>query len=133
MTRGESMRVAREKAGLTLRELENISGVKFGTISRLERGENSGSIWTVELLADALGLTIDEYVGHKVEEKKKESPDYNFLISRLKEDSEMDVVDAIEQLRQENSYLKRVQLKILETLGEKKVGKMVLETMRDEK
>ena len=65
MTRGEHMREARLKAGLTLRELGRISGVPFGTINRLENERNNGSIQTIELLADALGLTIDEYTGHE--------------------------------------------------------------------
>lgn len=65
MTRGEHMREARLKAGLTLRELGSISGVQFGTINRIETGRNNGSIQTIELLADALGLTIDEYIGHE--------------------------------------------------------------------
>ena len=65
MTRGEHMREARLKAGLTLRELGNISGVQFVTIGRLELGKRAGSIQTIELLADALGLSIDEYTGHE--------------------------------------------------------------------
>jgi len=65
MTRGEHMREARLRAGLSLRDLEKISGVQFGTIGRLETGRNNGSIVTVELLADALGITIDEYIGHE--------------------------------------------------------------------
>ena len=65
-SRAESMRRARMNAGLSLRALEKISGVKFGTISRIEQGRNNGSIATIELLADALGLSIDEYVGHEV-------------------------------------------------------------------
>jgi len=66
MTRGEHMREARRKAGLTLRQLGEKSGVQFGTIARIEQGRNNGSLATVELLADALGLSIDAYTGHEV-------------------------------------------------------------------
>lgn len=65
MTRGDYMRKAREDAGLTLRELGAISGISFNTIGRYERGLYQGNINNIEILADALGLTIDEYVGHE--------------------------------------------------------------------
>ena len=63
------MRSAREKAGYSLRALEKVSGVQFGTIGRLEQGRNNGNIATIELLADALGISIDEYIGHEVKVK----------------------------------------------------------------
>ena len=67
MTRGETMRKWREKRGLTQPELARLSGISQATISALEKGRNSGgNLDTIELLADALGLSIDEYVGHKV-------------------------------------------------------------------
>ena len=75
MTRGETMRMWREKRGLTQPELAKLSGISQVTISALEIGRNSGgNLDTIELLADALGLSIDEYVGHKVvkyRERKK--------------------------------------------------------------
>lgn len=70
MTRGDYMRKARENAGLTLRELGAISGISFNTISRYERGLYQGNINNIEILADALGLTIDEFVGHERVEKR---------------------------------------------------------------
>ena len=75
MTRGEIMRMWREKRGLTQPELARLSGISQVTISALEIGRNSGgNLDTIELLADALGLSIDEYVGHEVikhRERKK--------------------------------------------------------------
>ena len=75
MTRGETMRKWREKRGLTQPELARLSGISQATISALEKGRNSGgNLDTIELLADALGLSIDAYVGHKVvkyRERKK--------------------------------------------------------------
>ena len=75
MTRGEIMRMHREKAGLSQYELAELSGIHQVTISALEKGRNSGgNLDTIELLADALGLSIDEYVGHEVikhRERKK--------------------------------------------------------------
>ena len=67
MTRGEIMRKWREKRGLSQLELAELSGIHQVTISALEIGRNSGgNLDTIELLADALGLSIDAYVGHKV-------------------------------------------------------------------
>lgn len=69
------MRKWREKRGLTQPELAKLSGISQVTISALEIGRNSGgNLDTIELLSDALGLSIDEYVGHEVikhRERKK--------------------------------------------------------------
>ena len=69
------MRKWREKRGLSQLELAKLSGIHQVTISALEKGRNSGgNLDTIELLSDALGLSIDEYVGHKVvkyRERKK--------------------------------------------------------------
>ena len=68
------MRMWRERAGLSQYELADLSGVTQKTIYALEHDKNNGSVTTVELLADALGLSIDEYVGHEVikhRERKK--------------------------------------------------------------
>ena len=69
------MRMWGEKRGLSQLELAKLSGIHQVAISALEKGRNSGgNVDTIELLADALGLSIDEYVGHKVvkyRERKK--------------------------------------------------------------
>lgn len=70
MTRGEYMQMARKRAGFTLDALSKISGVYKNTIHLLEKGKTKGTIETIELLADALGLSVDEYIGHKVAPKK---------------------------------------------------------------
>ena len=66
MTRGQTMKKWREKSGMSQYELAAVSGVTQKTIWALEHDKNNGSVTTVELLSDALGLSIDEYVGHKV-------------------------------------------------------------------
>lgn len=70
MQRNEAMRAARKRAGLTIIQLSDLSGVSKGNIGLLERGEIMGNIVTIELLADALGITIDEYVGHKTAKER---------------------------------------------------------------
>ena len=65
MTRGESMRNWRIRRGLSQSKLAELSGINASTISALELDRNSGGTMdTVELLADTLGLSIDVYVGH---------------------------------------------------------------------
>ena len=65
MTRGEYMRRARRNAGLTIKQLAALSGVWENAIGGLERGKRiSGQYMTIEVLADALGLSVDEYTGH---------------------------------------------------------------------
>lgn len=66
MTIGESMRAAREKAGLSRNKLAQKSGVAVSCISVYERDQFEPKISKVEILADALGISIDEYIGHEV-------------------------------------------------------------------
>lgn len=68
MTRGEYMRAAREEAGWMMADLAAQAGVAHTTLSYLERDLHAGTINTLEMLADVLGLTIDEYVGHTVKD-----------------------------------------------------------------
>lgn len=65
-TRGAAMMRARVKAGMSRDDLAEISGVSLSAISNWERDKNAPSVDVLELVADALGLSIDEYVGHKV-------------------------------------------------------------------
>lgn len=66
MTRGESMRKARNRAKISATQLSRISGVPKATICALERGTTrNGRIDTIELLADALRISIDEYIGRR--------------------------------------------------------------------
>ena len=66
MTRRESMWSARIKAGFTQGALADEAGIMRNTLGRIERDEHIGRIDTIELLADVLGISIDEYVGHEV-------------------------------------------------------------------
>lgn len=66
MTRGEYMRKARQRAELTIKQLAALSGVSANAIGGLERGRRiSGQYMAIEVLADALGLSVDEYTGHR--------------------------------------------------------------------
>jgi transcriptional regulator with XRE-family HTH domain len=53
----------RHRAGLTLRELEGLSGVPNARISLLENGRSGAQGRTVRKLAEALGVSTAELVG----------------------------------------------------------------------
>ena len=65
------MRRARERAGLRRYELARLSGISTNTISNIEHDNRHGGIDTITILADALGISIDDYVGHKVKKHGK--------------------------------------------------------------
>ena len=64
MTVGEAMKAAREKAGLTQAALAAITGVSPTSISQYENDKYIPRVDIAEILADSLGISIDEYVGH---------------------------------------------------------------------
>ena len=66
MTRGDYMRQARQRAGLSQRALSKLSGIHLHTINALENGHVQGTVKTIEELSDALGISVDEYIGHVV-------------------------------------------------------------------
>ena len=53
---GERLFDARDRAGLTLRELGQRSGVSWSSISAIEKGRQSATVETIERLAFALGV-----------------------------------------------------------------------------
>lgn len=66
MTTGENMRKARQRAGLTVPQLSEISAVSVAAIYNAETDRFSSTLHTVMSLADALNISIDEYIGRKV-------------------------------------------------------------------
>ena len=66
MTKGEYARRARERKYISIKELSFLSGVPKNTISRVEHDLVDPRLSTIELLAEALGVSIDEYVGYQI-------------------------------------------------------------------
>ena len=52
------LRTARETAGISLRELEERTGISRGNLSRLETGEANPTVATLRRYAEAIGKTI---------------------------------------------------------------------------
>ena len=70
-TIGEAMLAARLEAGIRQNKLAECSGVKAGLISDYERDMRYPTLLTLIALADTLGISIDEYIGHTPPKKPK--------------------------------------------------------------
>lgn len=57
---GMKIRIERIKRNLSQEELAEMANLSRPTIGAIERGENSPSVDTVQAIADAFGLTIQE-------------------------------------------------------------------------
>lgn len=67
MTLGESARKARKDAGLTQIKLSEISGVGASTIFSIESADRNPAVLTVEALAMALGISMEQYIGSAID------------------------------------------------------------------
>ena len=56
----KGLKAIRERRGLTLQQIEDLTGVDGNTISRYERGVLSPTSKTALRIAEALGITVDE-------------------------------------------------------------------------
>jgi transcriptional regulator with XRE-family HTH domain len=68
MTVGEHMTAAREKKWMSRQQLSVMSGVPVSSIGQYERDARFPGLVNLLSLSDVLGISIDEYVGHGVEE-----------------------------------------------------------------
>lgn len=61
---GRLLQDARKKAGLTQQELCQKAGLSYSTLAKIERGAiKAPSIFTIQSVADALGLTLNDLLG----------------------------------------------------------------------
>src|SRR4051812_35007349 len=64
---GKHLQEARQKAGLTQQQLCHKANLSFSTLAKIERGAiKSPSIFTIQSIAQALGLGLDELLGATV-------------------------------------------------------------------
>ena len=71
MTHAESMRIAREKAGLTIKELSEKAHVCENTLGNWENGHSLPRVDSAIIVADVLGISVAEYIGHRVKRREK--------------------------------------------------------------
>ena len=67
---GEEVKTARTSSGLTLRELSKKSGVSTAMISKIERGQVSASVSTLNSLAEAVGVPVANFFAATVEQRE---------------------------------------------------------------
>lgn len=63
---GQAMRETREDMGLSIYQLEILSGVDHSLIQRYETGKVLPGIQKLILLANALDTPIDDYIGRRI-------------------------------------------------------------------
>lgn len=62
---GKRLQEARQNAGLTQQQLCASAGLSYSTLAKIERGAiKSPSIFTIQSIADTLGLSLDQLLGH---------------------------------------------------------------------
>ncbi len=69
---GDALQAARQAAGLTQQELCQKAGISYSTLAKIERGAiKTPSVFTVQKIANVLGLSIDEILGAVVNTETK--------------------------------------------------------------
>src|SRR6185312_3887866 len=67
---GKRLQEARQAAGLTQQQLCHQANLSFSTLAKIERGAiKSPSIFTIQSIAAALGVGLDELVGQSTSVK----------------------------------------------------------------
>ena len=64
-TIGQTMREHRKNAGMTMKKLADLAGVHPQTLGSYERDEATPGAFSLIALSEALGISIDEYLGVK--------------------------------------------------------------------
>ena len=86
MALGNQIKQYRIKAGLTLEQLADLSGVPWGTIGAIERRDSTSSRFTPQIAA-ALQLTVDQLLSEQVEHSR---PDVSSFSDTLNAISQLD-------------------------------------------
>ena len=58
---GNNLRMARRQKGLTLKQLESLTGIKFQTLSKYEKEIETPTAANIQKLEDALGIRLTEF------------------------------------------------------------------------
>ena len=111
---GKRLLYFRKKKKLTLRDVENVTGVKFGIIAAYERGDRNPPLKTIKRLAKAYEVSLihilfskeeiaESFLGELQDNAKLllENPEINDLVTMLKklpDDTMRLVVDCIRAL-----------------------------------
>ena len=70
-TRGSAMMRARINAEMTRKALAAAAGVSLTALQNWEHDISAPTLSGAELVADVLGISLDEYVGHRCVKKRR--------------------------------------------------------------
>ena len=62
---GQRIAQLRKERGITQQELADMTGMKQGNIARIEAGKYSARFDTLQIIAEAMGLTVDFVAGYQ--------------------------------------------------------------------
>jgi transcriptional regulator with XRE-family HTH domain len=116
---GQNLRLVRRKKGYTLDRLAEISGISKRMISHYETRAKRPSLDKINILADALNVSIDELTGHDSHIKHKKNEDivsYKIMkklrvIERLSVREQKAIFQFINTIVEKNRYKKEFQNK----------------------
>jgi len=70
LTTGQAIRAARKKAGLSQAKLGDAAGLARNMMTLYENDKVVPSVYVAITLADLLGITVDELLGHERKPRK---------------------------------------------------------------
>lgn len=88
----EKLRELRKAKKLTMKQLGQLVGASESTISLYERGLHDPDILTINRIADALGVTVDELLGREAATDQDLDDDTFALREQLRRDPDMRVL-----------------------------------------
>lgn len=106
MTTGERIRLARQKAGLTQKELGSQLGISYVGISMWEAGKRHPKFATLEKMANALQIDVKELIDPSFYYNSTSSSDRDKVLNVLGTDNtEPPEKEEIELMQIKNSFL----------------------------
>lgn len=98
MNIGENIKQLRKNKGLTQKELGELIGVKAITIRKYESNEREPNIETLNKIAMALGVTINDLVKNEEKASNKNSIGIRFLDRSKLPDEKEQIIKVVEEM-----------------------------------
>ncbi len=80
-TIGENIRLFRKKAGLSLKDLSQKSGISTSFLGNIEKGTRKPTLYTIEKLADTLDVSITSLMTYRL--KNRYMPEESALVFEI--------------------------------------------------
>ena len=78
---GENVRLFRKKAGLSLKDLSQKSGISTSFLGNIEKGTRKPTLYTIEKLAGTLDVTITSLMTYRL--KNRYMPEESALVFEI--------------------------------------------------